>query len=465
MDSNIVEMSEYGFCRTLPHNITAEKAVLGAILAAPTALEQVAGILTPSHFALDTHASIFAAMTTMRDRGRPVDATTLKRFFEADSLAEIGGAKYLVELIASAVSVMTACEYALHIVDCARRRSLVALGEGLLAQAYSADVDATARDIIATTEEQLAALADAPDTGAQALAATMPASLEAVEAASRGDGPDVVKTGLAGLDKIIGGLAAPDLVVLAGRPAMGKTALAVTIAHHVARTGKPVAFFSLEMSAHQLNLRLLSMATGIDLERLRSGEVGAEELPGLHAAAATIADLPLYIDDTAAPTAADIRSRARKIQRKHGISLVVIDYLQLLRPPDRYAGQRVHEVGEMSASIKGMAKDLDAPVILLSQLSRAVEARDDHRPRLSDLRDSGSIEQDADIVGFIFREEYYLRQAEPQTGSRQHEEWLADLADAKNKATVIVAKQRQGPTGRVDLHWDASCTKFGNLAR
>ncbi len=463
---NVTNISEApGFSvRTLPHNVAAEMAVLGAIVIDNAVLERLGQVLEPEHFALNENGRVYRALKELIDGGRLADPVTLKCLFENNgTLSAIGGARYLAKLVAAAVAPATAFEYALTVRDLALRRGLIAVGEDLLDRAYSGE--AGAAGIVAATEEQLAALADAPETGAQALAATMPASLEAVEAASRGDGPDAVKTGLVGLDKIIGGLAAPDLVVLAGRPAMGKTALAVTIAHHVARTGKPVAFFSLEMSAHQLNLRLLSMATGIDLERLRSGEVGAEELPRLHAAAATLADLPLYIDDTAAPTAADIRSRARRIKRKHGISLVVIDYLQLLRPPDRYAGQRVHEVAEMSASMKGMAKDLDAPVILLSQLSRAVEARDDHRPRLSDLRDSGSIEQDADIVGFIFREEYYLRQAEPQTGSRQHEDWLADLASAKNKATVIVAKQRQGPTGRVDLHWDASCTRFGNFAR
>jgi|TARA_R100001530_G_scaffold4252_1_gene5836 replicative DNA helicase len=462
VDDNVFSEA-HGFGRTLPHNVAAEMAVLGAIVVDNAVLERL--VLEPEHFALEDNERVYRALVEMIGSGRLADLVTLKNSFENDTtFSDIGGADYLKKLVASAVSPATAYEYALTICDLALRRNLIACGEEMIDDAYADGGDA--RLIVLGAESQLSELnADSPAVSTTPLAVTMPASLEAIEAASRGEGAIGLKTGLADLDALTGGLRAPDLWIVAARPGMGKTALAMATARNVAHGGDDVAFFSLEMSADQLNKRLLSMTTGIEMERLLRGDIGTAEWQGLHTAGKQLAALPLHIDDTAALTASAIRSRALKIQREHGLGLIVVDYLQLMEPPKRYQGQRVNEIAEISGAMKAMAKDLNVPVMLLSQLSRAVEARDDHRPRLADLRDSGSIEQDADIVIFVFRQEYYLQQSEPALGSKKHETWLADISAAAGKATLIIAKHRQGATGKIDLHWNAKRVLFGNLAR
>ena len=470
--------------RTLPHNIAAEKAVLGAVVIDNAVYERLCQVLEPEHFALNENGRVYRALKELIDGGRLADPVTLKCLFENNgTLSAIGGARYLAELAAAAVAPATAFEYALIVRDLALRRHLAAVGGELVERACAGEAGETALELTADAERRLDELSrddfgpcqmvgNAGQNQVSVLAETMAAALTAIEAAARTPGPRGLTTGFADLDRMTGGLQAPDLIFIGGRPSMGKTALATAIALNAATAGETVLFFSLEMSAVQLHRRLLSMPSGIELGRLAAGAVGGDEWPALRQAAEKLERAPLHIDDAHNASVAAIRSVAKRIKRKHGLGLVVIDYLQLIQADRRYAGQRVHELAEISKGLKGLAKELDIPVMALSQLSRAVEGRDDKRPRLADLRDSGSIEQDADIVGFVYRQEYYLRREEPlhKPGEAEaayagrHAAWSQRLLAARGTAEIIIDKQRNGPTGSVALHFNEARTLFANLA-
>lgn len=470
--------------RTVPHHLSAEQELLGAILTNNEVAAKVSDYLLPEHFYHDTHRRIYQAALTLIERGELADPVTLKPYFERDdSLKAVGGAAYLAQLAAQATSVISAEHYARLILDLALRRSLIGIGEEVVNTAFDSEVDVPAKQQIESAEQQLFGLAQEGRTGGgfQAFGVSVRQSIQMVDAAHRRGGLSGVPTGLIDLDEKLGGLQKSDLVILAGRPSMGKTALATTIAFNAANAhlkskgenGARVAFFSLEMSAEQLATRILAEQTGIPSERLRRGEVTDEDfVQKLVPASQTLAEVPLFIDDTGAISISALRTRSRRLKRVHDIGLIVVDYLQLVRPASqsREIG-RVQEISEITQGLKALAKDLDVPILALSQLSRAVEARDDKRPQLSDLRESGAIEQDADVVMFVYREEYYELRKEPRKGSSndatwqaEHAAWQERMDSIHNLAEIIIGKQRHGPTGNVTLRFEPALTKFDNFS-
>jgi len=470
--------------RTPPHNIEAEKALLGAILANNRAYERVSEFLRPEHFALTHHGRVFEAAAALIERGQIADPVTLKRYFEQDeTLAEIGGPAYLSELANSAVTVINAGEYGRIVHDLHLKRHLIGLGEDLVNRAYAGEVDETAVDQIERAEQNLYDLATTGDYegGFQPFKDSVLKAIDMAKTAhERVGGLAGVATGLTDLDKILGGLHPSDLIILAGRPSMGKTALATNIAYNAAYShhqtdgaeGAVVGFFSLEMSAEQLASRILSEQTDISSDRMRKGELSNDEFTRLVSASQTLHQIPIFIDDTPALTVSALRTRARRLRRQHNLGLVVVDYLQLITASvtSRNDG-RVQEVSEITRGLKALAKELGVPVLALSQLSRQVEQRDPPRPQLSDLRESGSIEQDADVVNFIFREEYYLERKKPVhradeedvTFENRYAKWEENKRKVANLADIIIAKQRHGPTGEVKLMFQGAFTRFGNL--
>ena len=476
--------------REQPHNLEAEQALLGAILVNNEAAHQVAGFLAPQHFFQPVHGRIFEHAMEMIERSQYANPVTLKSFFARDdALAEVGGASYLDRLAASVVSVVNAEAYGRAIHDCFLRRELITVGETIVATAYDSTLDEPATHQIENAEQSLFHLAEdgRPEGGLQAFRESLLAAITSIEAAYKADGRLVgVSTGLHDLDKKLGGLHRSDLIVIAGRPSMGKTALATNIAFSAAKSfkaasGQPgseypegavVAFFSLEMSAEQIASRILSDVARIPSQKLLTASLGNDDFLRFTQASIEVEAAPLWIDDTPALSVPAIWTRARRLKRQQGLGLIVVDYLQLMRPAGgRGSGSenRVQEISEITRSLKAMAKDLEVPVIALSQLSRAPEMREDKRPMLSDLRESGSIEQDADVVLLLYREEYYLeRRQPPQHGGEQteeHRKWQEEMEKVHSVAEVIIGKQRHGPTGTVSLHFDAEFTHFGNLER
>ena len=469
--------------RSPPGNLEAEHALLGALLVNNEAASLVSAFLRPEDFFLPVHGRIYDAVLRMVERGQIANPVTLKHFFERDeALEEAGGGQYLARLAGSAVTVINAEHYGRTIHDLALRRALVAIGEEVVNDAYDGPPDQPASEQIEEAEHRLYQLAEEGrvDPGGQEFVLPLRSAVRMIEQAYNRDSRLTgAPTGFADLDRLLGGLHPSDLVILAGRPGMGKTALATNIAFNAASSyseggdgpdgkrpsdGARVAFFSLEMSAEQLATRILAERTEITSDKLRRGEVRDADFGRIVKASQAIEALPLYIDDSPALTIAGLRARARRLKRRHGISLIVVDYLQLMRPTASVRlNNRVQEVSEITQGLKALAKDLDLPVLALSQLSRAVEQRDDKRPQLADLRESGSIEQDADVVMFIYREQYYLARREPEEGTVEHTEWQEKMEKVHNKADIIVAKQRHGPTGRIDLHFNAMLTKFDNL--
>ncbi len=470
--------------RQLPRNIEAERGLLGAIFVDNRALEQVAEFLQPEHFALTAHARIFEAMLKLIDRGQIADPTTLRPYFEADnSLEDIGGAQYLAHLAASAINVINAREYGRIVYDMHLRRELIALGERVVNDAYDNDIDLEATSQIEEAEQALYDLATTGDFdgGFQPFKTAVLEALHVADMAhKRQGGLAGVGTDLISLDKLLGGLHRSDLLILAGRPAMGKTALATNIAYNAAKNfhdtkgneGAVVGFFSLEMSAEQLAARILSEQSNVSSDRMRKGELSNDEFHVLAQASNTLHEIPIFIDDTPALTVSALRTRARRLKRQNDLGLIVVDYLQLISGSARSRSDgRVQEVSEITRGLKTLAKELDVPVLALSQLSRQVENREDKRPQLADLRESGSIEQDADVVMFIYRDEYYLEKAEPMQRADESAEkfatrqasWEERVERARGKAEVIVAKQRHGPVGTVPLAFIGEFTRFGNL--
>jgi len=472
--------------RIPPHNYEAEMALLGAILANNLTFDKVNEFLRPDHFADALHGRIYEAAGKLIERGQIANALTLKSLFDQDpALLEHGGAQYLARLAASVVTIINAEDYGRAIHDLHLRRQLIDLGEVMVNTAHDHDLDLPATGQIETAEEKLFRLAETGDTenGLRPLTEALTGAINMAEAAVKREGHVTgVTTGLVDLDKKLGGLQPSDLVILAGRPSMGKTALATNIAFNAAlahklapENGGRVAFFSLEMSAEQLATRILAEQTGISSDRIRRGEISRDDdFSRLVIAAQDLQTLPMHIDDTPGLSVPAMRTRARRLKRRHGLGLIVVDYLQLMRSPAGLRSEnRVQEVSEITRGLKAIAKELEVPVLALSQLSRAVEQRDDKRPQLADLRESGSIEQDADVVMFIFREQYYHERGEPKQRddessekfAERHSRWLERGERVHNVAEVNIAKQRHGPIGTVELYFDGMVTKFGNLSR
>ncbi|MES1203542.1 MAG: replicative DNA helicase [Pseudomonadota bacterium] len=471
--------------RTAPHNLDAEQGLLGAILYDNETFNRIGDRLRPQHFYDPVHGRIFEVCVNMISRGKLADGVTLREHFTREAaLAEIGGAAYLLTLVQNAAKLIShAQEYAEIIYDLALRRELIRIGEDIAREAATPIVNESGVAQIEEAERSLFTLAQSggASKGFDDFSVALAISIEMTAAAYETKaGISGIATGLADLDRQLGGLHPSDLVILAGRPSMGKTALAANIAFNVARarvhsvregkTGKDAAggvvgFFSLEMSAEQLATRLLSEFAEIESSRIRRGEIQKHEYEKLKDAAAELQAIPLHIDETGGISIAALQARARRLQRTHGLDLIVVDYLQLVTASNRRSEGRVQEVSEITQGLKALAKDLKVPVIALSQLSRQVELRDDKRPQLSDLRESGSIEQDADVVLFVYREEYYLARQEPKLNTPEHVAWQTELDSIRNKAEVIVGKQRHGPIGKVDLIFDNRFTKFSSVAR
>ncbi|MDR1551190.1 MAG: replicative DNA helicase [Holosporaceae bacterium] len=461
--------------RVLPHNIEAEQSLLGALMLNNGYLENISEYLLPLHFATPINGKIYEAISKLISQELVADPITLRAYFEKrDELREVGGGDYLVQLVNSVVSIAGVDDYAKLIYDMYLRRQLILIGENMSYSAATFEIDVKTSDQIENAEVRLYELSIADKRGgfvpfSSALISTM----EVVENAYRSDNSITgITSGFIDMDKWLGGLNRSDLVILAGRPSMGKTALATNMAFNAAmayakRTegGGKVAFFSLEMSSEQLVTRILSQDCAIPSEKIRRGEIREEDFAKIVEAHKKLMELPLFIDDTPALTISSVRSRARKLKRQQGLDLIVLDYLQLLQgSDDRRNENRVQEISEVTRSLKALAKELDVPVLALSQLSRAVETRDDKRPQLADLRESGSIEQDADVVMFVYREEYYEARREPSPGTDKHVEWLNRMSKIYNLAEVILAKQRHGPIGTIRLFFDGRYTKFDNLS-
>ena len=464
--------------RTLPHNLEAEQGLLGALLVDNRAMEKI-DFLKPIHFFVPAHQRIFEAIMKLTDRGQTASPITLKGYFETDSdLEQVGGSAYLTDLAASVISVINALDYAKSIYDLHMRRELVSLGEDVVNDAFELTLDRDAFSTIELAENRLFTLAESGETksGFVTLRDSLKVALDIADKAYKTDGHVTgVTTGLRDLDEKLGGLHKSDLLILAGRPSMGKTALATNIAYQAAaryaetggKEGGIVGFFSLEMSSDQLATRILADQASVSGDAIRKGNVSEVEFRRFVEASQKLSQVPLYIDDTPALSIGAVRSRARRLKRQHGLGLLVIDYLQLLQGSGsrQSAENRVLEVSEITRGLKAIAKELEIPVIALSQLSRQVENREDKRPQLSDLRESGSIEQDSDVVMFVYREEYYLGRTEPQPGTDKHLQWQADMERAHNVAEVVIGKQRHGPIGTVPLYFEPNFTRFGDLDR
>ncbi len=471
--------------RSPPHNLEAEQALLGAILVNNEACDRVTAFLDPSHFFEPVHARIFEAAATLIRAGKLASPVTLKTYFERDeTLKEIGGPLYLARLAAAATTIINAEEYGRAIYELAQRRKLIDIGSEIVNNSFDTPVDLTAKDLIETAEQSLYEIAETGKYG-QGFQGFGKALTEAVDMAAnayqRDGGLSGISAGLRDLDEKMGGLQSSDLIILAARPAMGKTSLATNIAYHVAKAykadhqadgsvrildGGVVGFFSLEMSQEQLATRIIAEQSAISSERIRRGKITEEEFHRIVEVSRELAALPLYIDATGGLTIAQVAARARRLKRQRGLGLLIVDYLQLLAGSAKRASEgRVQEVTEITVGLKALAKELRVPIIALSQLSRQVENRDDKRPQLADLRESGSIEQDADVVLFIYREEYYLGRTEPRPNTPEHFEWQEKMNRVTGVAEIIIAKQRHGPTGIVELQFDASLTKFQDLVK
>jgi replicative DNA helicase len=463
--------------RQMPHNADAEQGLLGALLIDNRAYERVSDFLKPEHFYAPVHGRIYGVIAKLIERGQIATAVTLKALFQEDEdLSHLGGGAYLADLAASVVTILSVEDYGRTIFELHLRRELIAMGEEMVNEAHKHDIDQPPTEQIETVERKLYELATVGDTGSGFVpfSTSLTNAIGMAEAAYRRSSHiSGVTTGLRDLNKKLGGLQPSDLLILAGRPSMGKTALATNIAFNAAQAyarsngkeGAMVAFFSLEMSSEQLATRILAEVSEVASEKIRKGEVRDVEFRRFVEASQMLASIPFYIDDTPALSIAQVRTRARRLKRQFGLGLIVIDYLQLLRGTGTGAAQsRVLEISEITRGLKALAKELSVPVLALSQLSRAVEQRDDKRPQLSDLRESGTIEQDSDVVMFVFREEYYIERRQPAEGTAEHMTWQADMEKAHNVAEVIIGKQRHGPVGTVKLHFEGQFTRFSDLA-
>src|SRR5882724_9560419 len=467
--------------RHVPYDIDVEQALLGAILADNRAMERVSALIRPDHFYDPLHGRIYETMSQMIERGGVVvTPLTLHATMKSDpGVIETGGQAYFDALRAAAPAIPNVKDYADILADLAVRRSLIRIGEDIVNTAYDAPTEKSSKDQIAEAEKALYAVAETNKYGEGAMdfhEALRRAVESAEKAQARGGRISGVVSGFTDIDSLLGGLQPSDLLILAGRPGMGKSSLATNMAFHAARTyrqdiedgaevprGAPVLLFSLEMAAQQLAARILSEQTEIEMWKIRNGKFTESEWEQFVLAMQDLSTLPLYIDDTGGISIAQIAARARRLKREKNIGCIMVDHIQLIAGSGR-PENRVQEITEISKALKVLAKDLDVPVIALSQLSRGVDARDDKRPVLSDLRESGSIEQDADVVMFVYREEYYLKSREPDPGSPDHAKWLDKCERAHRRAEVLVEKHRHGATNKIELFFDDRFTRFSNLA-
>jgi replicative DNA helicase len=472
--------------RSAPHNIEAEQALLGAILVNNEAFYRVSDFLEPQHFYEPIHQKIYEVTRDLIRAGKVATPITLKTFLDAS--ADLGGitvTQYLARLAAEATTIINAEDYGRTIYDLFTRRQLILVGEDMVNHAYDAPVDFAPRAQIEEAERRLYELAETGryDGGFQRFANSLTTAIDMAAKAYQRDGKlSGLATGLDDLDRIMGGLQPSDLIILAGRPGMGKSALATNIAYNIAKNwrgevrpdghtvtanGGIVGFFSLEMSAEQLATRIIAEQTGIPSSHIRRGGITEADFETLKDCSIELQNLPFYLDETGGLSIAQLSARARRLKRQRGLDLLVIDYVQLLQGSTRRSSEnRVQEITEITTKLKALAKELNVPILALSQLSRQVESRDDKRPQLADLRESGSIEQDADVVMFVYREEYYHAMRKPLESNREKfAEWLAEADKVHGKAEVIIGKQRHGPTGTVELQFEGSVTRFSSLAK
>jgi len=485
-DSNVLKLAPdpgTPAYRTAPHNIEAEQSVLGAILVNNDAFYRVSDFLKSEHFFEPIHQTIYDTAASIIRAGKVATPVTLKTFVAADT--DLGGmtvGQYLARLAAEATTIINAHDYGRTIYELALRRDLIGIGTDMVNVAFDAPVDFAPKAQIEDAERRLYELAESGryDGGFQKFSQALTVAVDMAAKAFQRDGKlSGIATGLRDLDTKMGGLQSSDLIIVAGRPGMGKTALATNIAYNVARAhraelqadgtsktvnGGIVGFFSCEMSAEQLATRILAEQTGIASSTIRRGGISEADFDKIRDYSIELQSLPLYVDETGGLSISQLTARARRLKRQKGLDLIIVDYIQLLQGSGKRSDNRVQEVTEITTSLKALAKELNVPVMGLSQLSRQVESRDDKRPQLSDLRESGSIEQDADVVMFVYREEYYLQNKEPRIGTPEYEKWQLDMSLVHGKAEVIIGKQRHGPTGTVELQFEGQFTRFSDLA-
>ena len=455
----------------LPNNIEAEQSVIGTILVSNEIFDEINTIISSKNFYDPMHQKIFEAIESLIYKGMLANPITLKNYFENEK-DDLNVPDYLVKVTKFSTSSRQAIEYSRIIYDMFVRRELIKISEGTIDSAKLKDLNISGKNIIENSEKLLFDLAEKGSFNSslvkfdEALKFTIEMATNAYK---NEEGIVGVPTGLTDIDDRLGGLHKSDLIIIAGRPSMGKTALATNIAFNAAsklqESGKKstVAFFSLEMSSEQLSTRILAEQSRIKSNDIRRGKISDEQFDKFIETSKNISELPLYIDETPAISIAAVSNRARRIKRLFGLEMIVVDYIQLMRGPVNNANNRVQEISEITQGLKAIAKELSVPVLALSQLSRAVEQRDDHKPLLSDLRESGSIEQDADVVMFVYRAAYYLERKEPQAATVEHAEWQAKMSEIAHLAQIIIAKQRHGPTGNVDLEFEAMFTKFKDI--
>ncbi|MDE2578547.1 MAG: replicative DNA helicase [Hyphomicrobiales bacterium] len=468
--------------RAPPQNIEVEQALLGAILVNNEAFDRVSDFLKPEHFSEELHRRIYEALSQFIRAGKVATPLTLKTYLGDADLGGVTTGQYVARLAAEATTIINAYDYGRMIYDLAVRRDLIVIGGEIVNAAYDAPIDATPQTQIEEAERKLYSIAETGrfDGGFQRFSDAITTALDMAAQAYQRDGHlSGLATGLVDLDNKMGGLQSSDLIVLAGRPGMGKTALATNIAFNVAKAyrsetqadgrekaidGGVVGFFSLEMSAEQLATRIIAEQSGVASYKIRRGSINERDFQEITDAAREMNRIPLYIDQTGGISIAQLTARARRLKRQRGLDLLIVDYIQLLSGSKTKGDNRVQEVTEITTGLKALAKELNVPIVALSQLSRQVESRDDKRPQLSDLRESGSIEQDADVVMFVYREEYYLKMKEPREGTEEHIKWMNEMEAAHGRAEVIIGKQRHGPTGTVALAFEDEITRFSNLA-
>ena len=459
--------------KELPNNIEAEQSVIGSILVSNDIFDDVSPIINYTKFYDPIHQKIFLAIENLISKGMLANPITLKNYFENDkNLIELEGHEYLVKITKFSTSLRQAIEYAKIIYDMHVRRELIKISEATIDNASNKNIDLPGEKIIEDSEKLLFDLAERGSFSKSFVKFDI-ALNQTIEMASRAfkstEGIVGVPTGLTDLDDRLGGLHNQDLVIIGGRPSMGKTALATNIAFHAAKNiqdkglKSSVAFFSLEMSSEQLSTRILSEQSRIKSNDIRRGKISEEQFDKFIETSKNISELPLYIDETPAISIAAISNRARRIKRLFGCELVVVDYIQLMRATNIRNEGRVQEISEITQGLKAIAKELNVPVLAVSQLSRAVEQRDDKKPQLSDLRESGSIEQDADVVMFVYREAYYLERKEPRPATVEHAEWQAKMNEISNLAEIMISKQRHGPTGNIKVEFESMFTKFRDI--
>ena len=474
---NKIDTEDSKDLRILPMNLEIEQALLASLLTDNKVYERISDFLKPTHFYDKINGRIYEAVSKLIENNQLADPLTLKNYFtQKNELEVIGGDKYLIELAKNSTILSNVQDYGQRIYDLFQRREIIKISDEITNEAHACDIEKNAHEIIEKAESQLFNLSSTGETSKdfQDFTTTLTEAIKSAEAAYKREGHlSGIPTGFTDLDQLLGGLHKTDLIILAGRPSMGKTALATNIAFKIASENSidnenkknVVGFFSLEMSSEQLATRILAEDSSISSEKIRRGEMNSNDFQQILKSSSKLGNLPLFIDDSPNLSIAALRTRARRLKRKHNLDIIVIDYLQLIRPSVSRPDNRVLEIAEMTRNLKALSKELNIPVLCLSQLSRQVEQREDKRPQLSDLRESGAIEQDADVVMFVYREEYYIERKEPTPGSEDYQKWQEKMGKIHNISEVIVAKQRHGPIGKINLHFEGATTKFSNLAK